>query len=328
MPNRLRPAPLAAALALLLATPCLGLAAPDVVTDFGPVESITARVMAGVGAPVRILPPGAEPHSYSLRPSEARALGAADLVVWIGPAMTPWLADPIDALAGKAEVLTLDRLPGLTLLPVRAAGPFEADGHMHDEVHDAEMHDEEAAETHRHGGAEAAPVIDQHLWLDPENAVVFAEAIATELARLDPDNAESYRANAAAFDTEMDALRAEVTEILAPAHGRPFIVFHDAYQYFENRFDMPAAGSIALHDAAAPGAARVAEIRDRIRAEGVVCAFSEPQFPPKILATVTEGTDARTAALDPEGVDMTPGAGLYPALIRNLATDLAACLDR
>jgi zinc transport system substrate-binding protein len=332
MPNSLRAAGLAAALASILGATALAgsaFAAPNVVTDFGPADSITARVMEGVGEPVQILPPGAEPHSYSLRPSEARELGAADLVVWVGPRMTPWLADPIATLATGARVLTLDALPGLTLLPIRATGPFEPD--LHDHEAEGAEHDHAASEPehdhdHDHEG-ESASGIDQHIWLDPENAVIFADAIAATLSEMDPANAEAYATNAKDFGAEMATLSAEVTETLAPVRGKPFIVFHDAYQYFEHRFDIPAAGSIALHDAEAPGAARVAEIRDRVRDDGVVCAFSEPQFPPKILATITEGTDARTAGLDPEGVGLTPGADLYPALIRNLATDLAACLE-
>ena len=332
MPSFLRPAGLAAAFATLVAAPAL--AVPAVVTDFGPADSIAARVMDGIGAPIQILPPGAEPHSYSLRPSEARELGAADLVIWIGPRMTPWLADSIDALATKARVLTLDTLPGLTLLPVRVSGPFEPDDHGHGESDDhdhaaaEEDHADHAAGAHEeHSAEDATPPIDQHLWLDPRNAVVFADAIAATLGEMDPANAAAYAANAEAFDAEMAALSAEVAATIAPARGKPFIVFHDAYQYFENRFDIPAVGSVALHDAEAPGAARVAEIRDRARRDGVVCAFSEPQFPPKLLATITEGTEVRTAALDPEGVGLTPGETLYPTLIRDLAADLAACLD-
>lgn len=334
----LRPARLAAALTLLAALPAY--AAPEVVTDFGPVDSITARVMRGIGAPLQILPPGAEPHSYSLRPSEARALGAADLVIWIGPGMTPWLADPIVTLASGANVLTLSELPGLTLLPIRASGAFEEHAHVHEDAapegaaeagshmdDDGHDHDHDHEEADEAGAAKAAGGIDQHLWLDPENAKVFADAIAAKLATLDPENAEAYRANAAGFDAETDALSVEVTERLAPAHGRNFIVFHDAYQYFEQRFGMPAAGSVALHDAEAPGAARVAEIRNRIERDQVVCAFSEPQFPPKLLDTLTEGTTVRIAALDPEGVGLQPGETLYPALLRNLANDLAGCLE-
>lgn len=219
------------ALTALLRLPAA--AAPAVATDFAPTQSITERVMAGVGAPFQVLPPGAEPHSYSLRPSEARALSEAALVVWIGPRMTPWLADPIGTLAGGARVLTLDTLPGLTLLPIRATGPFET--HSHEE------------EDHEDDG------VDQHLWLDPENAAAFAKAIADALADLDPANAAIYAANAAAFATETRALTASISAELAPVRGKPYFVFHDAYQYFEHRFDLPAAGSVAPHDAQEPG---------------------------------------------------------------------------
>lgn len=320
-PLPLAPPKLMLAALLTIVLPGIAAGAPAVVTDIGPVDSITARVMAGVGDPEPILPAGADPHSYSLRPSEARRLGEADLVVWIGPGMTPWLADPLDALAGNARALRLDEVPGLTLLPVRSSGPFEPSSRDHGDDHD-QGHDD-----HGEGHDDSGTGIDQHLWLDPANAAVLAEAVAAELAELDPENAGTYGANAATFRAEIGALEAEVSAILSPARGKPFIVFHDAYQYFEHRFEIPAAGSVALHDGEAPGAARVAEIRDRVIRDEVVCAFSEPQFPPKLLATITEGTDVRGADLDPEGVGLAPGPELYPTLIRTLATDLAACLD-
>jgi zinc transport system substrate-binding protein len=307
-----------------------------VAVDIAPVHSIAARVMAGVGEPALVIPPGASPHGYALRPSEAAALEAADLVVWVGPDLSPWLAEPIAALAPDATTLALVGAEGVALLPVRSGGPFdphvhagEDHDHGHEEAaaepdHDHDHDHATDAEAHDHDHAEGGP--DAHIWLDPMNGVAIAGAIAEALSALDPANADAYAANAEAFAGEMEALTAELGGELAPLQGQGFFVFHDAYQYFENRFGVTAAGSIALSDAEAPRAPRIAEIRDRIAAEDIVCVFSEPQFEPKIVATVIEGSGARTGVLDPIGAALEPGAELYPALLRGLADGLADCL--
>lgn len=291
-----------------------GLAAPRVAVDIAPLHSIVARVMEGVGAPDLILRAGASPHDYALRPSDAALIDAADLVVWVGPNMTPWMDGPIEALATGAAVLMLEEAPGVVPLPVRADGPFEP--HHHEEGHE---------EGHDHGGHEFE-TMDGHLWLDPDNAAAGATAIAAALAKADPENAATYAANAAAFGAETAALSDEISARLAPTRGKPFLVFHDAYQYFEKRFDLPAAGSVALTEGEAPGAARIAELRARVRAEGVVCAFGEPAFDPRLMETVIEGTGVRAGTLDPEGVAQAPGPDLYPALMRAMAANLADCL--
>jgi zinc transport system substrate-binding protein len=154
----------------------------------------------------------------------------------------------------------------------------------------------------------------------------MALAVAEMLAAADPENAATYTANAEAFAAEMAALEAELAGMLAQVSGRPYVVFHDAYQHFEHRFAMPAAGSVTLGDADQPSAARVAAIRDRIRDTGAACVFAEPQFEPRLVATVIEGTGARTGTLDPEGAGLEPGPDLYPTLLRGLAEGLKACL--
>lgn len=301
---------LAAAFAALPASPH---AEPRVVADILPVHSIVARVMDGAGVPSLVVPPGASPHGHALRPSEAAALEDADLVVWVGPGLTPWLEGPLDALAGAAERLTLAEITALERLEIREGTAFEAheEGHDHDHGHDH--------------GAEAAQ-IDPHLWLDPQNAATIAAALADTLAAADPANAALYAANAGAFEAEMTALAAEIETLIAPARGQDYFVFHDAYQYFERRFDVPAAGSIALSDAESPRAQRVAEIRTRFTDGDIACVFAEPQFEPGLVTTLIEGTDTRTGTLDPVGTGLEPGAALYPALIRGLAENLADCL--
>lgn len=304
----------------LTATPGVAAAVPVVATDIVPVHSIAARVMQGIGTPGLVVAPGASPHGYALRPSEARLLQDADIVVWTGSDLTPWLADPIDSLAAGATLVTLQDVPGVTLLPIRSGGGFEPEADAHGDGGD---HDEDGhGHGHEHGGH------DGHLWLDPVNAVAAAQAIAEALATADPANADAYEANADDFTAETEAQARAIAERLAPLRGRPFIVFHDAYQYFEQAFDFPAVGSIALQDGVAPGAARVAEIRDRVRDGAVVCAFAEPEFEPRLLATVIEGTTVRTGVIDGLGAALPPGPGLYPALLDGIAGGLEDCLGQ
>ena len=310
------PRPLIATAFALLASPAL--AAPAVVADIAPVHALAARVMDGVGTPDLLVAPGASPHGYAMRPSDARRLQDAAVVFWVGEGLTPWLEDALDTLGADATVVELMAAEGTTLLPVREGANFEA----HDHGEDDHGHNHGHSHGHEHGHEDA----DAHVWLDPMNARVWLGAMAEALAAADPANAAAYRANAAAGQAEIDALVAEIGATLAPVAGRGFIVFHDAYQYFEARFDMPAMGSITLSDATAPSAARVAEVRETIVELGALCVFAEPQFEPRLVATVTEGTNARRGVLDPIGANLEPGAALYPALLRGMAASMAGCL--
>ncbi len=318
---------------------------PNVAVDIAPVHSLVARVMDGVGSPVLIVQPGASPHEYSLRPSDAAALQDADLVFWVGEDLTPWLEGAIETLSENADVTSLMEAEGAVELELRESALFEAhdheahadsDNHDHDDHNDHENHDEhdddhaeekdhddhdhdEHAE-HDHGSH------DTHVWLSPENAAIWLNLIAGKLSASDPDNASAYFSNAAAAREEIEALKTEINEILEPARGKEFIVFHDAYQYFEVAFDIPAAGAISLSDASDPSPARIAEIQGRIRAEGIDCVLAEPQYDPKLVQTVLDGTEANTGVSDPIGANIEPGPSFYPQLLRNLATTLSDCL--
>jgi zinc transport system substrate-binding protein len=315
--------------------------APRVAADIAPVHSLAARVMQGVAEPELIVRPGASPHGYSLRPSEAAALEAADVVVWVGAPLTPWLGRTIETLAADAAHVGLLEHPETRRLEVRTGASFAAHDHGHDENghghdahhgHEAEAHGQAADHDqddhghdadHDHDHAQAA--IDPHAWMDPANGKAWLDVIAAELARLDPDNAETYRANAAAGKQEIDAATAEIAETLAPLRDMEFIVFHDAYQYFETRFDMPAAGAISLSDATDPSPARVEKIRDMVAARDITCAFAEPQFDPGILKAVFSGTGAQTAVIDPMGTDIPTGPDFYPRYLRSIAASFAVC---
>lgn len=361
---------------------------PAVATDIAPVHALVSQVMEGVGTPDLIVPPRSSPHGYAMRPSEARALSGADLVVWVGPLLTPWLADPLESLASSASHLALLEQPGTHVLAFREGATFEAhdhgdeghgaeehpekgddhDAHGHDahgdeahEEHDHEEHDDEEHgheghdheehdhdahghaghddaghdapapdedhDDHGHDEAHAHSGVDPHVWLDPQNGQLWLGQIAEALAELDPDNAAQYRENAAAAQAELAALEEDIAETLAPVKNRPFIVFHDAYHYFEARFDIEARGAISENDARAPGAARVSELRDLVAESGAKCVFAEPQFNPGLIAAVTEGQGTGTGTLDPLGADLEPGTALYADLLRGMAENMAACLS-
>ena len=307
---------------------------PRVAVDIAPVHSLVARVMDGISEPDLIIQPGASPHEYSLRPSEASALQAANLVFWIGPDLTPWLTDTIETLASDAVVTKLMEADGTIELEFREGALFEA--HDHDDHGDDDDHDDhkdhddhgddddhEEAESGHEGHDHGAH--DPHAWLSPKNAMNWLNVIAGRLSAVDPDNAGAYFANAAAGRTEIETLIGEVTATLDPVRGGQFIVFHDAYQYFEMDFDFPASGAISVSDASDPSPARIAKIQARIAEQGIDCVLAEPQFNPGLVATVLDGTDAQTGILDPLGSDLEPGPAFYPQLIRNLSTALAGC---
>lgn len=328
---------------------------PKVAVDIAPVHSLVAQVMDGVGDPKLIVQPGASPHEYNLRPSEASALQEADLVFWIGDDLTPWLEDALGTLAADATVVSLLHADGTKLLEFREGALFEAHDHGHHDEHGehddhgdgahadhADEHDEHKEHAHEHDahkehdehGEEAHEDHhghhhgdhDPHAWLSPQNAGVWLNVIAAQLSEADPDNASAYFANAAAARGALETLAAEVNATLEPVRGGSFIVFHDAYQYFETDFDFPAAGAISIGDASEPSPARIAEIQGRIQNEGVDCVLAEPQFNPGIVATVLDGTDANTDVIDPLGAELEPGAELYNQLISNMAKTLSGCL--
>ncbi|QPH52625.1 zinc ABC transporter substrate-binding protein [Pontivivens ytuae] len=355
--------------ALLLSLPialvCGGVAraeVPRVSADIAAVHALVARVMEGVGTPDLLIPPGSSPHGYAMRPSEADALQAADMVFWVSEELTPWLPRVISNVAADAEVVELLEAEGTVLLPTREGVAFEVEGahdhdhdhgdddHGHEEHADADhAHDDHGHEEHAHddhGHEEHAEHADDdhghddhghgdhahehgdtdaHAWLDPVNAANWLGVIAAELSEADPANAETYAANAAAGQAEMEELSARVSEILADG-GRPgYIVLHDAYQYFETRFDVPATAAVALGDAAQPGARRVAALRELVAERELACAFIEPQLNASLLETVFEGSGVTIATIDPLGSAHEPGAGLYPALILDMATAIAEC---
>lgn len=353
MPRFLSAALIAAASSIAAAP---AIAAPRVAADIAPVHSLAAQVMAGVGEPALLTAVGASPHGYSMRPSEAQALQDAEIVFWIGEALTPWLERSIETLAADAEIVELLGAGGSEMLASRDTAIFEhdedhhddheddhdkhhdkhhgdhdkhedhADEHGHDKHGDEHGHDEHASEDgghdhHDHGEN------DPHAWLDPDNAKAWLDLIAATLAKADPANAAAYAANAAAAKARLDAQAQAVAARLDAVRGKQFIVFHDAFQYFEHRFDMPSSGALSIGDARKPSPARIAEIRDHVAANDITCVFAEPQFNAGVVNAVSDGAMVKSGVMDPLGSAIAPGADFYSALIDDLAAAVIDCLS-
>ncbi len=292
---------------VLLAAPAS--AQPKIVTSFPMLQSLAAAVSGT--EPESIVRGGGSPHTYSMRPSDARALEQADLVIWIGEDYEGFLERPIKALGNRARVLELSDAPGVVKLKSREGGVWEGDGHAHGHTHG-----------HKHAD------IDGHMFLDPKNAAAFGRAIAAALSEIDAANAARYRANAEALATKLEALDADLAAALRPLAGKPFIVFHDSLQYMEKRYGLTPAGSITVSPERRPSAQRLQRLRDRIARSKTICVFAEPQFDQALVRTVVEGTKARTGTLDYVGAEVPPGADHYFSVMRGLAKDLSSCLSQ
>ncbi|MDA1000041.1 MAG: zinc ABC transporter substrate-binding protein [bacterium] len=286
-------------------------AAPRVVASIKPVHALVAGVMEGAGAPRLLIGGSASAHTYSLRPSQARALQQAGIVFWVGEELETFLVRILKSLPRGARVVSLLKAPGLKRHPTREGGMWEQDA------------------DHDDGGKKhpAREEIDPHIWLNPENARAMVRRIIEVLQKTDPRNAGRYAENGARLSRRIRALEAEIGARLRPLRAAPFVVFHDAYQYFERHFQLRGVGSIAVSPDRRPGARRILQIRRRLRAAPSMCLFSEPQFSPGIVDTLIAGTPTRTGVLDPLGVDVPPGKEAYFAIMRNLADAFVRCLS-
>ncbi|WP_349295733.1 zinc ABC transporter substrate-binding protein (plasmid) [Thioclava sp. 'Guangxiensis'] len=332
---------LAATLGAVTVLPALAQAdVPAVVTGTPVVQSLVAQVMGDLGAPDVLLDKGADPHSFQLRPSQARSLQNADLVFWIGPELTPWLDRAIDTL-GSATAISLLHADGTIqqqfatpeLVPDEDAHDHDAehgdeahDHEDHDHDHDAahaehEHADEHGEEHHHHSG------LDPHAWLNPDNAEIWLDIIAKDLSEQDPENAQTYAANAKAAIARLKELDADLANQLAPAKDKPFVVFHAAYGYLAQHYGLEIAGSVNAGDAATSGAAHLQELHDAFAAGHITCAFPEAQHDPKQIQILLDGTDVKLGgALDPSGSSLNYGPDLYATLMSDLADKLSDCL--
>lgn len=346
-PKQLKSLLPALALPIILISGVLKADAPNVVADIAPVHSLVSLVMKGIGQPQMLIPQNASPHHYAMRPSEAKALQEANLVVYLGEDLTPWLEPLFETVAASAEPLDLSEVDGVLRLSYREGPVFgEQKGHDdHDDHeghdHEKEGHDDHEGHDHEKGGHDDHDDHegrddhahhdhdgnDPHMWLDPTNALVWLDAIASELGHIDPKNAARYRANAKMAKEEISHEIHHIEDRLKSVKGEPFLVFHDAYQYFENRFGIFATGSIALSDASKPSAKRLQQLKHHFEEEGIHCVLSEPQYPSELIDSVFGGFEPHIGVVDPIGVDLELGFGLYLQLLENVALGIAQCVN-
>lgn len=275
---------------------------PQVLADTAPVHSLAALVMGDLGSPGLLMPPGTSPHDAGLTPSEARALAEADLILWTGPAFLPWMEDAVASLAPEARSLPLLDSEGWEPLPARES-PRLGEGRSHDEA-----------------------AIGPHAWLDPAVAQAWLGTIAEALAAADPENAAAYRGNAEAAGARLQALGEDLRARLGPLAGRGHAVGHDAYRYLERAAGLPAARPLAQADGAPAAPGDVAALREAVLAGEVSCLLLDAEADPAWADTLGEGTALEVATVDPDGVFLLPGPGLYEALMAELARAVEGCL--
>nr|WP_274706168.1 MULTISPECIES: zinc ABC transporter substrate-binding protein [unclassified Pseudomonas] len=278
-----------------------------VLTSIKPLQLIAAAVQDGVAVPEVLLPPGASPHNYALRPSDVRKVQSVDLLYWIGPDMEGFLPRVLNGR--KLPSVAVQDLPGLKLRH------FAEDNHSHAEETDDHDHD------HRPGS------LDAHLWLSPVNARVIADKMAADLSAADPANAQRYQHNAKAFDERLDALDQRLKKRLAGVEGKPYFVFHEAFDYFEDAYGLKHAGVFAVAAEVQPGAQHVAAMRTRLQEVGKTCVFSEPPLRPRLAETLVAGLPVKLAELDALGGYTPATAQGYEQVLEKLGNDLTGCLE-
>ena len=333
----------AVAVAVLLScalnVPANGESPGQVVATIKPVHSLVSAVMVGVGDPYLIMRGASSPHTYNLRPSDAARLQDAQVVFLIGEGVETALMRPIAALTGKARVIEFAEVREIVRRPFREGGAFEAHGHEHGpgDLHSQEHEEEEHGDDHASGRededgheheADEHGAFDQHIWLDPVNAGVMTQVIADTLSEVDPANAAIYAANAESVLQRLDALTEVIAAETAAIRGRPYIVFHDAYQYFEKRFGLTAVGSGVVNSERSLGIRRVNELREKIQELGAACVFSAPRFEQGLVNVLIENTPARSGTVDPLGTTVEQGPELYFSVIRNMADSFNNCLTQ
>ena len=313
-----------------------------VVTSIKPIHSLISYVMDGVGTPGLLVDGSSSPHTFQLKPSHATMLQEADIVFWIGEDLESFLETPLESIAKDAKQVTLMESEDIEMLKFREKNVFD-DHDDHGDVHDdhdehgdehddhddhGEEHDEhdehgDEHDEHAHHDGHNHGEFDIHFWLDPEIAKTIVQIAAKEMSEIDPANASKYEANAAKALNELDQLindtRGKINK------DATYVVFHDAYQYFEQRFGIEVIGALTVNPEVLPGAKQLAEIREVIEHEGVNCLFSEPQFNPSIAETIASDTGVKAAVLDPLGAELEPGKDLYFDLISDMASSFESC---
>ncbi|MFM4825804.1 zinc ABC transporter substrate-binding protein ZnuA [Aeromonas bivalvium] len=294
--------------------------ATTVLTTIKPLGFIAAAITDGVSEPQVLLPTGASPHDFSLRPSDVRTINKADLVVWVGPELEGFMAKP---LASHPHVVTLTQVPGMPLFNYATQGAHHDGEHEHEHEHEHAAHEhggyDEGHEGHHHEG------VDPHLWLGPTQAKVIAKAIATELGKLDPANQARYTANLATFDAKVDAKDKVIAQQMKAVNQKGYFVFHEAYGYWERHYGMSSKGHFTVSPERRPGARTLVEIRKALEEKQASCIYAEPQFSPAVIESVARNTGAKVLLLDEVGETVALGPDAYPSFMQQLADAFGQC---
>ena len=271
--------------------------------------------MQGISTPVLLMKGNYSPHSYAIRPSSAEDLQQSDIVFWGGAKLEGFLTKPLKSIASRAELVSLQEIEGLKLLPMRSNKGW----HLYDA--DSVKYHSAEDETESYSGT------DPHVWLDPQNAKIISQKIVKVLSEMDPQNRQKYHKNGEKYALRLNLLDLDMKAKMAKVAEKPYLVFHDAYQYFERSYKLNAVGSVTLHIDYGSSARRLMEVQQTIKRERIICIFREPQFSPKLLQTVITGTKVKIGTLDPLGVGIESGTELYFTLLNNLSSSLSKCLN-
>ncbi|MFK7891754.1 MAG: zinc ABC transporter substrate-binding protein [Granulosicoccus sp.] len=286
-------------------------AALTIVADTPVTQSLVTMVMDGTGnLPKVLMPGGASPHGYAMRPSDASLLQSADLVVWTSGILTPWLERAIQSLSDEPRTLELMSVEGTTTLPLRVDADFR---YWLDATGDKTLDNTQQT------------LVDPHGWLDPLNAKTWLSDISAQLTQLDPENKQLYAQNTRRAEATLLNLHDEIAHQLSILEEQPFIVFHDSYHYFESRYKLNSIGAVSLSDASRPGIRHIRQLRRLLSDYSNACVFNEPQYSNKLVVTVTQGLSARYGTLDPLGASLAPGPELYIQLIKAMADEFTQC---
>ena len=302
-------------LPLLYITQLMAASDIKVLVSIKPFHSLVSAIMQDVSEPLLLINGNNSPHSYALRPSSAENLQQADLVFWGGEILEGFLTKPLQSLASRAKLVSLQETAGLRLLPLRSGIGWQK--HETDSANDHSAEDETTSTSGT----------DPHIWLDPYNAKIISAKIVEILTAMDPQNAQSYRINGEKYGLRLELLDRKLKAEMTKVAETPYMVFHDAYQYFEKRYQLNVIGAVTLHLGYGSSVRRLKTVRKTIKKEKIRCIFSEPQFSPKLLQTVTAGTNVKQGTLDPLGAGLESGPELYFTLLNNLSHNISSCLN-
>ena len=289
-----------------------------VVVSIKPFHSLVSTVMQGVSEPALLIIGNNSPHTYSLRPSAAVKLQKAHLVFWGGENLEGFLAKPIHSLAAGARVVSFEDMPGLILRPFRLVKEWQE---LDPESENDQDHLKKQ-EIHRFPGN------DPHIWLDPLNAQKITQNLVQILSEFDPENAQTFHSNGKKTILRLSNLNIQLETKMSSVSSKSYIVFHDAYQYFEKRYQLNPIASVTVSSDHSASVGRLIDIRNKIKNNNVLCIFTEPQFPTKLVQTVTSGTAVKKGILDPIGISISPGPEMYFTLLNNISHSISTCFNK